>query len=318
MGCRKMDRSETASEIDEKAFGWVARLDRDSGDPTILSELNDWLAADPRHEGAYLRAQALWLRLDRASQADLPPRPILTRRRLLFAAGGVAALAASGAALWLDIQPDLAFDSALGEIRQVPLADGSTAQLNSASQVQVAMKRSERRIKVAKGEAWFQVEHDSERPFIVESGPVRVRAIGTAFSVRKLEQGGSEVQVTEGVVKAWITGEEAEAVRLEAGQRAILQEHMAPVLIPASANEIERRLAWRARKIDLDGETLAEAVSEFNRYNRKPVVIRQRALAGKRFYGVFRIDDPEGFARAVHLSLNAPIRIDETVIEIGK
>jgi transmembrane sensor len=59
-------------------------------------------------------------------------------------------------------------------------------------------------------------------------------------------------------------------------------------------------------------------VAEFNRYNQRPLVIRQKALAGKRFYGVFRFDDPEGFARAVHLSLNVPIIIDEKFIEIGR
>ena len=311
-----MGKSETANEIDEKAFGWVSRLDRDSENPELRQELTDWLAVDARHQGAYLRAQALWMRLDRASQGEIPAAPPKLSRRWLLAGAG-AAIAASGAGFWLNLHPEEAYDSAFGEIRQVPLPDGSTAQLNTESQVQVAMKPAERRIRVAKGEAWFQVQHDVTRPFIVESGPVRVRAIGTAFSVRKLEQ-GSEVLVTEGVVKAWINGEEAEAVRVAAGERAILQEHVPPQLIPASTTDIERKLAWRGRRIDLDGETLAEAVAEFNRYSRKPMVIRQRALAGKRFYGVFRIDDPEGFARAVHLSLNVPIKIDDKAIEIGK
>jgi len=311
-----MDEGATAGDIDEKAFSWVARLDSDADNPDLQRELDQWLAEDPRHRGAFLRAQALWLRLDRASQAESLPAPRrLTRRRLLVGSA-VAALAAGIGAVWL-MQPEQVFDSALGEIREVPLADGSTAQLNTQSQVEVVMRASARRVRLRRGEAWFKVKKDPDRPFVVESGPVRVRAIGTAFSVRRLEQ-GSEVQVTEGIVEAWLAGAEAQRVRVAAGQSAILQENEPPRLLPASAADIDRKLAWRSHKIDLAGETLGDAVAEFNRYNRRPLVIRQRSLIGKRFYGVFRIDDPEGFARALHSSLNVPVTIDEKSIEIGK
>jgi transmembrane sensor len=51
------------------------------------------------------------------------------------------------------------------------------------------MKPGLRQVKLDRGEAWFQVAKDPQRPFVVESGPVRVRAVGTAFSVRRREGG---------------------------------------------------------------------------------------------------------------------------------
>lgn len=312
-----MTKRETADEIDEAAFRWVARLDRDGEDPGLLSDLNDWLAKDPRHQGAYLRAQALWLRLDRASQAEAEQirPPVLSRRRVLTGTAA-SALAASAAGAWM-LLDDKRVETEIGEIRHVPLPDGSVADLNTESSVRVTMAKDLRRVRLARGEAWFHVEHDPSRPFVVESGQVRVRAVGTAFSVRKYDH-GAEVLVSEGIVEAWVSGDEIAAIRLKAGEKAMVQERAPIEAEVAEPAEIDRRLAWRAGKIDLAGQTLGEAAAEFNRYNRKEMIVKQPALVQKRFYGVFRTDDPEGFAKAVRSSLNVPVEITKDSIVIGR
>lgn len=315
-----MGKRESANEIDEAAFRWIARLDRSGDDPRLLSDLNDWLALDARHEGAYLRAQAVWLKLDRAASAtpeDLveTPAPLLSRRRVLAGGGGVALAAAIGGA-WI-LAGGKRFDTEIGEIRHVPLPDGSVADLNTQSSLRVTMAKSLRRVRLAEGEAWFHVESDPSRPFVVESGLVRVRAVGTAFSVRRLER-GAEVLVSEGVVEAWVSGAEIAAVRLAAGDKATVLER-APIQREAAAPaEIDRKLAWRNGKIDLAGETLGEAAAEFNRYNQREIIVKQQNVLSKRFYGVFRTDDPEGFAKAVHSSLSVPVEITKDSIVIGR
>jgi len=315
-----MGKRETANEIDEAAFRWVGKLDRSGDDPKLLSDLNDWLAQDTRHQGAYLRAQALWLKLDRAANAapeDLaePPAALLSRRRLL-AGGAGAALAATIGGAWV-LSGGKRFDTEIGEIRHVRLPDGSVADLNTQSSVRVTMAKSLRRVRLAEGEAWFHVEPDPSRPFVVESGLVRVRAVGTAFSVRRIER-GAEVLVSEGVVEAWVSGAEIAAVRLAAGDKAIVQERAPIHSEAAEPAEIDRKLAWRTGKIDLAGETLGEAAAEFNRYNQREMIVRQQNLLSKRFYGVFRTDDPEAFAKAVHSSLNVPVEITKDSIVIGR
>jgi len=308
-----MIQTESADQIDVAAFAWVARLDRCGADAAVLTELEAWLAQDDRRRGAFLRAQAIWGKLDRASQAERG-RGARTDRRLALA-GGAAALAAGAAGFWVTQREPL-YTTTIGEVRRAALADGSGMVLNAATRVHVALGAHERRVRLAQGEAWFQVAKDPARPFVVEAGRVRVRAVGTAFSVRRLSH-GAEVMVSEGIVEAWLVGEEEARTRLVAGQRARVLEG-GPILIEAQAvSAIERKLAWRSEKIELDGETLGEAIAEFNRFNRRQVILADNSLAGRRLYGVFRADDPESFARSVALSLGVDVAFEPDRITIG-
>lgn len=313
---------ESAAAIEQAATAWVLRLDRHGATPELQQALDQWLAGDSRRRGAYLRAQAAWLLLDKAADehraaADAPHFG-LSRRRLII--GGATALAASlgGVALFL---PRERYRTSLGEIRRVPLADGTTAAINTQSLVDVAYEEDRRLVRLERGEAWFQVAKDPARPFLVEAGRIRVQAVGTAFSVRRRDK-GVEVLVSEGVVEAWCDGDDARRLRLAAGARAFITEDAledAPVAkIVTTPSEVDRALAWRAGKIDLAGETLSEAIAEFNRYNKRQIILADPGLASQRFFGIFRTDDPEAFAMAVRQSLQVPIDLESpALIRIG-
>ena len=302
---------ETPDEIEEAAVRWVWRLDREGRTPELQAELDAWLAGDTRRQGAFLQAEATWAVLDRGQQLAtvVPleprrPRRLMSRRAML--AGGGGAIAASLAGISYVALPRERYDTAQGEIRRVPLKDGSIAAINTASQVEVDLKSDVRRVKLSRGEAWFQVAKNPDRPFVVEAGRVRVRAIGTAFSVRRYGN-GADVLVSEGVVEAWVEGADGHRVQIAAGEKAFVADNAAISEHKAGPSAIDRQLAWRGGKIDLAGETLAEAAEEFNRYNTRKLVVPDPRLAQERFYGVFRTDDPEGFANAVKQSLGAAV-----------
>jgi transmembrane sensor len=223
-----MSERETAEAIEADAIAWVARLDRAGDEACLEAELAAWLGDDARRRGAYFRAQAAWRMLDRASvlrgsaqQASAEPAsgdsyaeerddgefveavPFISRRRLLFgglAAAGVAGLFVLGRSDW--DMPVQRIETAIGEIRRVPLEDGSMAAVNTASRLAVRLQPDTRQVELAQGEAWFQVAHDAARPFVVEAGDVRVQAVGTAFSVRRTAA-GADIQVTDGTVEVW-------------------------------------------------------------------------------------------------------------------
>jgi len=302
-----MTRSRT-QEIDELAAHWVARMDSDSWTDADDAELVRWCALDARHAGALLQAQALWSALgdepaadetarDGADDVQPPARAIWTRRWML---GGSGALAASVAAAFLFRSPDTSYTTAVGEIRRVPLADGSTAAINTDSKIAVALAETRRSVTLEKGEAWFQVAKDAKRPFVVEAGNVLVRAVGTAFSVRRRE-GGADVIVTEGVVEAWAKGADGQKIRIAAGEMAFIADNAAIERGAAAggAPTAERALAWRSGKIDLAGTRVDAAIAEFNRYNDRQIILRDPALAAERVDGVFRTDDPIGFAQVI-------------------
>lgn len=291
-------------EIADEAAAWVARMDAGDWDHSKEAELQAWLNANPQHRGALLRAQAAWMTLDNPG-IKCAARPVRLSRRFALSAAA-AALAASFAGGLVLLDDSTSFSTKIGEIRRVPLADGSIAALNTASKLKVKLADSRREVRIERGEAWFQVAKDSKRPFLVEAGRVRVLAIGTAFSVRK-RQDGAEIRVTEGVVEMWVDGAREQRRRLFAGQLASIADDIGIRQESAQPSSVDRALAWRNGKIDLVGEPLGNAAAEFNRYNQRRIVIVDPAIAHEQFDGVFRIDDQEGFAIAVKNSLDVPV-----------
>ena len=316
-----MSERETAQAINDRAAEWVARIDREGDDPVVRAELKAWLAGDDRRRGAYFRARAAWTMLDRASvfgagqtpshEVAAAGGPWFSRRRLLWGGGAIAAAAALVVGVpRMDFfaAPDQQIQTALGEIRRVPLSDGSFAAVNTQTTLDVTMKPEVRRIALKDGEAWFQVAKDRARPFLVEAGDVRVRAVGTAFSVRRLED-GVDVQVTEGVVEVWRVGDEANVRRVEAGTRAFIAPDKAVVSVAAASEDIDKALAWRTGQLVFDGDTVAEAVAEFNRYNVRKIEVTDPALGGRKMIGRFRTNEPDAFANVAATLLNAKAEI---------
>ncbi len=311
---------QSAAEIDREAVDWLGRLDKEGDSSELRAAIEAWQAGDTRRRGAFLRAEAAWALFDEdcapeAAEFEEPVRMRLPSRRA-FLAGGASAIAASLCAALLFGLRGEQYRTAIGEIRRLPLADGSIAAVNSGSAMRVAMAEGRRTVSLDQGEAWFQVARDPRRPFEVVAGSVHVRAVGTAFAVRRRER-DTEILVTEGIVEIWSAGGEAQRVQVRAGGRALVSEAGRAEILAADASSIDRALAWRSGKIDLANETLAEAAAEFNRYNRKTIVIVDPRLGEERFHGLFRADDPEGFAQAVRQSLNVQVSISSTSIQIG-
>jgi transmembrane sensor len=313
-----MSTQKTAREVAEQAAEWATRIDAGSVDRDRDETFGRWLEADPRHRGALLRAEAALSFLDRgralAGVVPKPnPRPIWIRRKLLFAGLSLAAGIAGVAIL---ITAPHRYDTRVGEIRQVPLSDGSLIAINTQSAVEVVMHRDRREVTLTRGEAWFKVAHDKNRPFIVSAGRIRVRAVGTAFSVHRHDD-GADVLVTEGAVETWTVGEEERRVKVEAGSKAYVAEYEPPMPVQASA-DIGRSLAWREGQIVLEGETLDDAVAQFNRYNTRKLVISDPDLAEEKLVGQFRATEPLTFADAVATTLGATVVEDGDTIRLSR
>ena len=303
------------------AAGWVMRHDRGLS-PAEQDEFLQWLAADPRHGEAMARHRLAWENFDRlagiyASVPAVPDpdllapraraRPQRTWRRLAWWAVPLAAAAAimlvvanrSGPVAVTSAGASLAA-AQLTPLEERTLEDGSTIRLNRGATLQVAFSTGERRVRLERGEADFAVAKDSARAFVVESGGIKIRAIGTAFNVRLTEH-AIEVIVTEGVV-ALARGDAGAAgdwPALSAGERALVPRAAtgAPVVGQLSKEELDRRLAWQPRRLGFTDESLGTILNEFNRHN--PVVLRvaDPALRDLRLTARFRSDNVPGFLR---------------------
>lgn len=280
-----------------------------------------WVAKDPAHGFAFAKAEAGWeltgrlheLPAGREEELALPTilnddadqdfedktEPLIGRRGLLV---GLAAAAASiGVAATVALRLMGAVDhyrTALGETRTVRLADGSLVHLNTNSSVEVALRDDIRSIKLLKGEARFDVTHDAKRPFIVNADGTLVRAVGTMFNVR-LRPDVTELTVIEGIVA--VRNGDSAVRRIESGRSAAVRSGSIAVthLEPA---KIRQRIAWQEGMVEFEGDTLAQAVEEFNRYRANPMVIGDPAIASLRVGGAFRLDRSGDFVQALESS----------------
>jgi transmembrane sensor len=207
------------------------------------------------------------------------------------------------------------YSTAIGEMQNVSLADGSTVTLNTDTSIRVALTDRERHIRLEKGEAFFDVAKDKTRPFIVYAGEKRVMAVGTKFSVRR-DRDDIEVVVTEGRVNlaaspdqplispaapGGIAGGTAPrsatstpATFLDAG--AIARTQNSEVLVrPDAAREAEKLLSWRRGYVYFDNVALADAVAEFNRYNTRKIFIEDPGIAAIRVGGNFHSTNIDAF-----------------------
>lgn len=249
---------------------------------------------------------------DEIEQAAARRRAVAGQRRAGAAVLGLALLAA--ALLWADpVLQQRTLATAIGERRSWELADGSTVQLNSGTQVQVALRLRSRQLLLDHGEASFEVAHapwhglspQLRRPFTVRAGAVEVEDIGTVFNVRR-EDGSVRITVLEGLVRVRTDGGGA-AQDLRAGQGLQVR----PGAAPASPSPVDASAAtaWRQGHLLLDDTPLAEAVAQMQRHRAGAIVLADARAGTLRISGHFdldRIDQLLGL-----LPRLAPVRVQQ-------
>lgn len=301
--------------IDAKAADWAARVDNGPLSVEEQSALEAWLAGDSRRLGAYAKARAVFAHVQRArglgphydaaefaSPAVAPARP--DRRQ--FWMGGAVAAAGIVAAAGLGLQARSGhIRTRRGEVRLVPLADGSSMTLNTASRVEIAFSETERRVRLIEGEALFEVAKDASRPFLVDAADTRVRAVGTSFAVRHLRDRPVQVLVREGVVEMKRKTTNARPpIRVTANTRAVAAGDNAVDASVVTPAEVSQELVWREGLLSFEDMPLEQAVAEFARYSDTRIIIEDPAIARETVTGLYMANNPTGFATAVAAALD--------------
>lgn len=361
-----MNRS--SRELQERATELLLRRERDSWSKEDQAELDTWIGTSTENRVAFLRAEAAWESMGRlkALGAGLPrrevPSPEVLNSIQLGMPGELEAAAVQATAL--PAQPRRAFArahrvgagiaasllvvlgvligssrlwftgeryvTAVGAVASLPLADGSRITLNTDSKVHVVFDEQQRHIDLSQGEAFFEVAHDAQRPFVVQAGKQRIVAVGTQFSVRR-EGDGVQVVVTEGRVRV----ENGEPKSGEGPQPAATnaRTRSAKVLLSAGGvahtrqddvvvqnhplAEAEEFLSWRSGDVFFRETRLDEAVAEFNRYNQRQIVIRDPNVAAMLLTGKFRATNTDAFVNLLERTYGIEVVRTEASISLG-
>lgn len=330
-----------ALPVSEQAAHWWVVLNEDTCSAADREAFADWVRRSPERVEAFLRVNMLmgtlhskerrWpetsaeelIQQARASSAeiiplarsesDLPertsprvPGPFAFAGARMFLAASLAMLCCVVALSWFMLSPER-YQTEIGEQRSVLLDDGSLVTLNTASQIEVKYSDRRRFVRLVRGEALFNVAHERERPFDVDTGSAVVRAVGTQFNVdRRADH--TTVSVVEGKVQvipdqaekaaAPVGGgtagkEHSETKLLAAAQRLVLTE--SGIGRPEPIANLAPVTAWTQRQLVFENQSLGEVAEEFNRYNRQHILIQSAQLRTQQVTGVFQANDSASF-----------------------
>jgi len=299
-------------KIMQTAADWWVRLREPDTDGDTVEQWLAWTAEDDRHLQAFERVNAFAERLDhldRVSRQGLinafaRPAPSPRRWLPLAAAASVAALVLSGAVYvgWTHFASGVTtqvYQSAVAQNGNFSLPDGTKVALGAASTLTVHYGRDRRSVELGGGEAFFDVVHDTSRPFEVTAGDVSVHDIGTAFDVRRT---GDRVMiaVTQGRVAIADLRKDASRhniLEATAGQRVSYDPSASGMAVdtvtPAQVT------AWQNDRLEFIDEPLGVVVANLNRYTSKPMHIADADLNGLTYTGTIRTDAIDSWVGAL-------------------
>lgn len=305
--------------ITDEALAWYMRLQDGPLDVAAREEFEQWRASDSRCEETFARLERMHdlpslrraaehdaraSRDARGAMAGVPPIGVsqagagmLARMRTgLAAAVALVVLAAGilqGPELWLRWQAD--HITAVGERQSVRLPDGSAMTLNTASAVALDFEDGNRRVRLLRGEAYFDVHHDDAHPFVVTAGFSETRNLGTAFVVRR---GAAEdaVVLEEGAVSVGRRAGGGDRAMLDPGQMVVARDG---ALLPVEEADLGRALAWLDGRVVFRDQSFEAALAALRRYYGGRVIVMDGRLRHISVSGNYHVDEPEAAIRTL-------------------
>jgi transmembrane sensor len=195
------------------------------------------------------------------------------------------------------------YSTGTGEWKQVQLADGTQLMLNTATAIDIDFNAETRRVLLHAGEIYIRTASDPQRPFLVETRDGTARALGTRYSVRKLD-GGTQVRVYEHAVEL-APHHTTQKLRLDAGQQAVLTPDT--IQIPDHLDTSEP--GWTQRRLVAERMRLDDFLAELSRY-RNGILRCDPRIADLRLTGIFPLDDIDRALATLEEGL--PVKLDWT------
>ncbi|WP_299758641.1 FecR domain-containing protein [uncultured Pontibacter sp.] len=155
------------------------------------------------------------------------------------------------------------------------------------------------------GEAFFEVTHNPQQPFVIEAEASETQVLGTSFNLRAYPQEQTvELTVNTGKVAFTATEGSAQAI-VTPGFGAILQKQKNSVEKYEAAGE--NTWAWKTGKLHFNGQPLREVVSDLERYYNLKIQLKQPNLGSCRFTGTFQNSDLQEVLQVLEASLQVKI-----------
>lgn len=262
------------TSVREQAALWFARMHHAQADHPQRAQFEAWLAADAHHAHEYRALAGLWGDLSCTAHTEALAQAMehqRRKRRRRLQGGVLTLLLTLGSALGWHLHRngplEMDLQTGIAELRQQRLRDGSELTLDADTHLHVQYDAGQRSVQLLRGEAIFSVARQPERPFVIDSGQVRVRVLGTRFVVNRLAD-RVRISVDHGLVQVDSLAGPKGQLLLEAGQVAELgaDGRLHRLLIPAS-----NAFTFQSGSLVFDQADLTEVAASLSRYLPSPV-----------------------------------------------
>jgi transmembrane sensor len=204
----------------------------------------------------------------------------------------------------------------VGEIYQVELPDGSKVWMNSSTSLKFPTKfvGTQREVTMD-GEAYFEIEKDKSKPFVVKTQTAEVTVLGTHFNVSAYgDDDFFATTLIEGSVRLDATNQESGKVVLKPGQKGSLLKGNNPAIV---VNEVDiyQEIAWKDGKFYFEKEKLGTIISKLSRWYDVDFALENQSLANYTFTGIVLKDKPVEYLLDI---ISKTSKVDYEVIKKGK
>jgi transmembrane sensor len=309
---------ETAADVEVAAAHWLARMT--SGDATAAdrAEFAMWRMESPDHDRVFRELTQIWTSLRVAAPRPARVGAFLGRvRKSQPAWSSWAAMAAATVFGVISLSQAVSagrfeYTTRPGQIKTVRLSDGSVVSLNGDTALNVRFSPDgERRVELARGEAFFEVRHDAARPFLVDCGAAVVRDIGTGFDVARRGERGS-VSVDHGEVEVLAAdrstvldkGQQVQFDLYELGRKTLVDTSMAS--------------AWRRGLYFAENDTLGDVMRDLNAYYPGRIILLDNGLGDRRINAVVQLAHIDAWLAALNKIGGVSVRKIGPLIVIDK
>jgi transmembrane sensor len=194
----------------------------------------------------------------------------------------------------------------VGQRDSVLLTDGTRVLLGPGSRLSVASGYGQRQRQVELvGQAYFEVVHNADLPFTVQTGNAHIQDVGTAFTVRTGDD-DAVVAVTEGTVLLRATAAADAGVFLQPGDRGVVR---ASARASAQKGAVSAQdTAWRHGRLIFRDAPLADVQLTLRRWYGIELRLADSAIARRHLTASFEGESVEQVLHVIGLALGAAVQ----------
>ncbi|MEB2844288.1 DUF4880 domain-containing protein [Rhizobiales bacterium RZME27] len=289
--------NDTSASAADEATEWLIRVRENPENDEVRDAFNAWIFASAENRREWEKTCQAWRavgvartsrsRVASGQRGRTNSHGAKSKIATAFATAGLALclIAFAGPSMLIRMQAD--YQTGTGQTRSVDLADGSRVILGPDSALLLAFSDSRRGVVLLKGQAFFDIARDENKPFEVDGGGLTIAVLGTGFDL-DLGENRSVVALAHGSIEASsLSGQRV----LAPGDVLTLDRHTGG--ISEAKVDVADIGAWREGRLAVVNQPIGAVIAEIQRYHPAWISVPDQSLADQKVTGIYDLKAPD-------------------------